>query len=224
MSEMLRLDGVCKSYPMDEERVQVLRKVSLAVEAGEFVSILGASGSGKSTLMNIIGCMDSADEGSYRLEGEDVFALDPRQLAALRNRKIGFIFQRYHLLPQYDVLQNVMMPLLVRGVPHGEAERLAREELAAMGLQERLKHRPNQLSGGQQQRVATGRALMGRPALLLADEPTGALDAATGREILGLFRQLNRQGHTILQITHDLTVASAAGRILHLRDGVLTSQ
>ena len=224
MSEMLRLDGVCKSYPMDEERVQVLRKVSLAVEAGEFVSILGASGSGKSTLMNIIGCMDSADEGSYRLEGEDVFALDPRQLAALRNRKIGFIFQRYHLLPQYDVLQNVMMPLLVRGVPHGEAERLAREELAAMGLQERLKHRPNQLSGGQQQRVATGRALMGRPALLLADEPTGALDSATGREILGLFRQLNRQGHTILQITHDLTVASAAGRILHLRDGVLTSQ
>ena len=224
MSEMLRLEGVSKSYPMGEERVQVLRKVSLEVEKGEFVSILGASGSGKSTLMNIIGCMDSADEGSYRLDGADVFALDPRQLAALRNRKIGFIFQRYHLLPQYDVLQNVMMPLLLRGEPHREAERLAREGIAAMGLQDRLKHRPSQLSGGQQQRVDIARALVGRPALLLADEPTGALDTATGREILELFRQLNRRGHTIIQITHDLNVAAAAGRILHLQDGVLSDE
>ena len=209
---------------MGAGRGQVLRKVSLAVEACEFVSILGASGSGKSTLMNIIGCMDAADEGSYLLQGEDVFALDPRQLAQPRHPSLGFIFQRYHLLTQYDVLQNVMMPLLVRGVPHGEAERLAREGLARMGLEDRLKHRPSQLSRGQQQRVAIARALVGRPALLLADEPTGALDTATGREILGLFRELNLQGHTILQITHDLTVASAAGRILHLRDGVLTSQ
>ncbi|WP_270912669.1 ABC transporter ATP-binding protein [Allofournierella sp. CML151] len=168
--------------------------------------------------------MDTADRGSYSLDGEDVFHLDARQLAALRNRKIGFIFQRYHLLAQYDVLQNVMMPLLLRGFSHQQAAPLAVESLTAMGLGDRLRHRPNQLSGGQQQRVAIARALVGKPALLLADEPTGALDTRTGQEILELFRQLNRQGHTIIQITHDLTVASAASRILHLRDGVLTDQ
>ena len=207
MSDMLRLQDIDKSYPIGEERVQVLRQVSLTVQAGEFISILGASGSGKSTLMNIIGCMDTADRGSYSLDGEDVFRLDARQLAALRNRKIGFIFQRYHLLAQYDVLQNVMMPLLLWGFSHQQAAPLAVESLT-----------------GQQQRVAIARALVGKPALLLADEPTGALDTRTGREILELFRQLNRQGHTIIQITHDLTVASAASRILHLRDGVLTDQ
>lgn len=224
MSDMLRLQDIDKSYPMGEERVQVLRQVSLTVQAGEFISILGASGSGKSTLMNIIGCMDTADRGSYSLDGEDVFRLDARQLAALRNRKIGFIFQRYHLLAQYDVLQNVMMTLLLRGFSHQQAAPLAVESLTAMGLGDRLRHRPNQLSGGQQQRVAIARALVGKPALLLADEPTGALDTRTGQEILELFRQLNRQGHTIIQINHDLTVASAASRILHLRDGVLTDQ
>ena len=223
MSDILRLQDIDKSYSMGEERVQVLKQVSLTVQAGEFISILGVSGSGKSTLMNIIGCMDTADRGSYSLDGEDVFRLDARQLAALRNRKIGFIFQRYHLLAQYDVLQNVMMPLL-RGFFHQQAAPLAVESLTAMGLGDRLRHRPNQLSGGQQQRVAIARALVGKPALLLADEPTGALDTRTGREILELFRQLNRQGHTIIQITHDLTVASAASRILHLRDGVLTDQ
>ncbi|OUN83918.1 ABC transporter ATP-binding protein [Gemmiger sp. An50] len=224
MSDMLRLQDINKSYPMGEERVQVLKQASLTVQAGEFISILGASGSGKSTLMNIIGCMDTADRGSYSLDGEDVFRLDTRQLAALRNRKIGFIFQRYHLLAQYDVLQNVMMPLLLQGFSHQQAAPLAVESLTAMGLGDRLRHRPNQLSGGQQQRVAIARALVGKPALLLADEPTGALDTRTGQEILELFRQLNRQGHTIIQITHDLTVASAASRILHLRDGVLTDQ
>ena len=224
MSDILRLQDIDKSYSMGEERVQVLKQVSLTVQAGEFISILGVSGSGKSTLMNIIGCMDTADRGSYSLDGEDVFRLDARQLAALRNRKIGFIFQRYHLLAQYDVLQNVMCPRLLRVFPPRRAALRAGEVRTAMGLGDRLRHRPNQLSGGQQQRVAIARALVGKPALLLADEPTGALDTRTGREILELFRQLNRQGHTIIQITHDLTVASAASRILHLRDGVLTDQ
>ena len=224
MSDMLQLQDISKSYPMGEERLQVLKHVCFSVQKGEFISILGASGSGKSTLMNIIGCMDTADSGRYQLDGTDVFRLEPGQLAMLRNHKIGFIFQRYHLLPQYNVLQNVMMPLLLRGLTHRQAEPIARESLARMGLEDRLKHRPSQLSGGQQQRVAIARALVGRPALLLADEPTGALDTATGREILRLFQELNRQGHTIIQITHDLTVAQAASRILHLRDGVLTAQ
>ena len=222
MDDMLVLKNVNKSYPMGEERLHVLKDVSLSVRYGEYVSILGASGSGKSTLMNIIGCMDTADDGTYLLDGQTVAGLAPAQLAGLRNRKIGFIFQRYHLIPQYTVLQNVMMPLLIRGTVHDKAEHLARESLARMGLDGRLCHRPNQLSGGQQQRVAIARALVTRPALLLADEPTGALDTSTGKEILRLFRELNREGNTIVQITHDLSVAAAASRTLHLRDGVLT--
>ena len=208
---------------MGEENVRVLKNVSLQIKHGEFVSILGASGSGKSTLMNIIGCMDTADDGTYLLDGEDVSALNAAQLADLRNRKIGFIFQRYHLLPQYNVLQNVMMPLLLRGIGHYEAEKQAKESLENMGLTQRLRHKPNQLSGGQQQRVAIARALVAQPTLLLADEPKGALDTVTGQEILALFCELNRQGHTIVQITHDLNVAAAASRILHLKDGVLTA-
>ena len=223
MREMLALTSVNKSYPMGEGRLQVLKNVSLQVERGEYLSILGASGSGKSTLMNIIGCMDTADDGLYLLDGEPVNGLNDLQLAALRNRKIGFIFQKYHLIPQYTVLQNVMMPLLIRGMGHAQAKRLAEESLERTGLAQRLLHRPNQLSGGQQQRVAIARALVARPALLLADEPTGALDTATGKEILQLFCQLNREGHTIVQITHDLNVAAAAKRTVHLRDGVLTA-
>ncbi len=223
MDDMLSLQNINKSYPMGEENVRVLKNVSLQIKHGEFVSILGASGSGKSTLMNIIGCMDTADDGTYLLDGEDVSALNAAQLADLRNRKIGFIFQRYHLLPQYNVLQNVMMPLLLRGIGHYEAEKQAKGSLENMGLTQRLRHKPNQLSGGQQQRVAIARALVAQPTLLLADEPTGALDTVTGQEILALFCELNRQGHTIVQITHDLNVAAAASRILHLKDGVLTA-
>ena len=223
MDDMLSLQNINKSYPMGEENVRVLKNVSLQIKHGEFVSILGASGSGKSTLMNIIGCMDTADDGTYLLDGEDVSALNAAQLADLRNRKIGFIFQRYHLLPQYNVLQNVMMPLLLRGIGHYEAEKQAKESLENIGLTQRLRHKPNQLSGGQQQRVAIARALVAQPTLLLADEPTGALDTVTGQEILALFCELNRQGHTIVQITHDLNVAAAASRILHLKDGVLTA-
>ncbi|MEG2843037.1 MAG: ABC transporter ATP-binding protein, partial [Ruthenibacterium sp.] len=208
MNKMLELTKINKEYHMGENRLHVLKDITCTVETGEFVSVLGASGSGKSTLMHIIGCMDTADSGTYHLDGQNVMAYTERQLAALRNEKIGFIFQKYHLLPQYSVLQNVMMPLLVRGLSSEKARPLAQESLLQVGLDSRLCHKPNELSGGQQQRVAIARALVTQPTLLLADEPTGALDAATGKEILQLFRQLNEKGNTIVQITHDSSVAS----------------
>mgnify|MGYP002983371619 FL=1 len=207
---------------MGENSLHVLKNVSLQVERGEFVSILGASGSGKSTLMNIIGCMDTLDTGRYTIDGISVEQSDPDVLAAIRNEKIGFIFQKYHLIPKYSVLQNVMMPLLIRGTDRKSAQEKAEEILEMVGLEQRKIHKPNELSGGQQQRVAIARALITHPAVLLADEPTGALDSQTGREILDLFRALNRQGNTIIQITHDNNVAKVGSRILILKDGVLS--
>lgn len=221
MNNMLKLHKINKEYHMGENRLHVLKDIDFTVQEGEFVSVLGASGSGKSTLMHIIGCMDQPDSGSYCLAGQEVTECTSAQLAVLRNEKIGFIFQKYHLLPQYTVLQNVMMPLLIRGLGREEAQQLADESIGRVGLQERLSHRPNELSGGQQQRVAIARALVTKPALLLADEPTGALDATTGKEILQLFQELNEEGKTIIQITHDLTVAKAASRLVKLNDGVL---
>lgn len=218
---MICLEEVNKSYRMGENSLHVLKNVSLRVERGEFVSILGASGSGKSTLMNIIGCMDTLDTGRYTIDGIAVERGEPDVLAAIRNEKIGFIFQKYHLIPKYSVLQNVMMPLLIRGTDRKSAQEKAEGILAMVGLDQRKTHKPNELSGGQQQRVAIARALITCPAVLLADEPTGALDSQTGQEILALFRDLNRQGNTILQITHDSNVAKAGNRILTLRDGVL---
>lgn len=218
---MICLEDVNKSYRMGENSLHVLKDVSLQVERGEFVSILGASGSGKSTLMNIIGCMDTLDTGRYTIDGISVEQSDPDVLAAIRNEKIGFIFQKYHLIPKYSVLQNVMMPLLIRGTGRKSAQEKAEEILEMVGLEQRKIHKPNELSGGQQQRVAIARALITHPAVLLADEPTGALDSQTGREILDLFRALNRQGNTIIQITHDSNVAKVGSRILTLRDGVL---
>ena len=208
---------------MGENSLHVLKDVSLQVERGEFVSILGASGSGKSTLMNIIGCMDTLDTGRYTIDGISVEQSAPDVLATIRNEKIGFIFQKYHLIPKYSVLQNVMMPLLIRGTDRKSAQEKAEEILEMVGLEQRKIHKPNELSGGQQQRVAIARALITHPAVLLADEPTGALDSQTGREILDLFRALNRQGNTIIQITHDSNVAKVGNRILTLRDGVLSS-
>lgn len=207
---------------MGENSLHVLKDVSLQVERGEFVSILGASGSGKSTLMNIIGCMDTLDTGRYTIDGISVEQSDPDVLAAIRNEKIGFVFQKYHLIPKYSVLQNVMMPLLIRGADRKSAQEKAEEILEMVGLEQRKIHKPNELSGGQQQRVAIARALITHPAVLLADEPTGALDSQTGREILDLFRALNRQGNTIIQITHDSNVAKVGNRILTLKDGVLS--
>jgi len=219
---MICLEDVNKSYRMGENSLHVLKDVSLQVERGEFVSILGASGSGKSTLMNIIGCMDTLDTGRYTIDGISVEQSEPDVLAAIRNEKIGFIFQKYHLIPKYSVLQNVMMPLLIRGTDRKSAQEKAEEILEMVGLEQRKIHKPNELSGGQQQRVAIARALITHPAVLLADEPTGALDSQTGREILDLFRALNRQGNTIIQITHDSNVAKVGNRILTLKDGVLS--
>ena len=220
---MICLEKVNKSYRMGENSLHVLKDVSLQVERGEFVSILGASGSGKSTLMNIIGCMDTLDTGRYTIDGIPVEQSEPDVLATIRNQKIGFIFQKYHLIPKYSVLQNVMMPLLIRGTDRQSAREKAEEILEMVGLEQRKAHKPNELSGGQQQRVAIARALITHPAVLLADEPTGALDSKTGQEILALFRELNRQGNTIIQITHDSQVAKAAARILTLHDGELSS-
>lgn len=219
---MICLENVNKSYQMGEYSLHVLKDVSLQVERGEFVSILGASGSGKSTLMNIIGCMDTLDTGRYTIDGISVEQSEPDVLAAIRNEKIGFIFQKYHLIPRYSVLLNVMMPLLIRGMDRKSAQEKAEEILEMVGLEQRKVHKPSELSGGQQQRVAIARALITRPAVLLADEPTGALDSKTGQEILALFCDLNRQGNTIIQITHDSNVARVGSKILTLSDGVLS--
>ena len=201
--------------------VEALRGVSLEVADGDFVAIVGPSGSGKSTLMNVIGCMDTVQKGEYRLMGLPIQNMNDAQLTLIRNRLIGFIFQKYFLVPKYSVLQNVMMPLLVRGVSHREAMERSLEKLDLLEMKERIHHRPNELSGGQQQRVAIARALVGEPKLLLADEPTGALDTKTGAEVLALFEKLNAMGNTIVMITHDLNVAQHAHRIVRIIDGVL---
>lgn len=218
---MIKLNNGNKSYVMGKNVLHVLKNVSLTVHDGEYVNILGASGSGKTTLMNIIGCMDVLDSGTYTIDDVPVHNCNDNELAKLRNQKIGFVFQKYQLIPQYNVLQNVIMPLLIRGIQRGEAKHMAESSIRMVGLWDRVMHRPNELSGGQQQRVAIARALVTRPAILLADEPTGALDSATGREILSLFQELNEQGNTIIQISHDINVAKASKRILCLTDGVL---
>lgn len=222
MKPIVSLNEIEKSYVMGEEKLYVLKKASLSVERGEYLAILGASGSGKSTLMNIIGCMDTPDAGSYFLGDVDVRQCSDRELTELRNQKIGFIFQKYHLIPQYTILQNVILPLLVQGKTRSEAMDTAEKYIRMVGLWDRIKHKPNELSGGQQQRVAIARALVTTPDLLLADEPTGALDSQTGQEILALFRELNDMGNTIIMITHDLNVARHSKRIAHLNDGVLS--
>ena len=221
---IVTLSEIEKSYTAGGERLYVLKRVSLTVNKGEYLAILGASGSGKSTLMNIIGCMDTSDSGQYLLDGVEVNTCNDAGLTALRNQKIGFIFQKYHLIPQYTVLQNVMLPLLIRGKTRTEAAKMVEEYIRMVGLWERISHKPNELSGGQQQRVAIARALVTAPILLLADEPTGALDSQTGKEILALFQRLNEMGNTIIMITHDLSVAQHSKRIARLVDGVLSFQ
>ena len=220
-THVIRIESLSRSFRIGESEVQALKNVNLTVDEGEFLGILGPSGSGKSTLMNVIGCMDTVQKGEYRLMGLPIQNMNDAQLTLIRNRLIGFIFQKYFLVPKYSVLQNVMMPLLVRGVSHREAMERSLEKLDLLEMKERIHHRPNELSGGQQQRVAIARALVGEPKLLLADEPTGALDTKTGAEVLALFEKLNAMGNTIVMITHDLNVAQHAHRIVRIIDGVL---
>ncbi len=224
MEPLLQLDHINKSYRLGAERVQVLFDINLQVMPGDFIAILGPSGSGKSTLMNIIGCMDTADDGAYYLNGEAVHTASDAQMTRIRNQHIGFIFQRYQLIPKYDVLQNTIMPLLIRGVSRKKAVAIAEEKLELLGMSQRLHHKPSELSGGQQQRVSIARALVGNPAILLADEPTGALDSKTGQDVLQLFQELNDMGNTILMITHDPSVGQQAKQIVRIIDGRLYTE
>lgn len=222
MAHLIEVKQISKNFQVGDTVVQALKKVSLTVDEGEYLAVLGPSGSGKSTLMNVLGCMDDVQSGEYFLAGLPIHQMADTQLTTVRNRLIGFIFQRYHLVPTYSVLQNVMMPLLVRGAAHQEAQLEALKQLKMLGMAERIWHNPNELSGGQQQRVAIARALVGKPRLLLADEPTGALDSATGKEVMKLFAELNARGHTIVMITHDAQIAAHAHRTVHIVDGVLS--
>lgn len=221
---MIRISNLNKGYMLGEEKLPVLKSINFSVEKGEYVAILGPSGSGKTTLMNIIGCMDIADSGEYYLDGLAIHETQERDLTRIRNEEIGFIFQNYQLIPTYNVEQNIIMPLLMRGMGHKEAEHLVKETIEMLGLSERIGHKPNELSGGQKQRVSIARALAGKPSILLADEPTGALDSHSGKEVLKLFQQLNELGNTIVMITHDLNVAQSAKRIVRIVDGCLYNE
>ncbi len=217
-----RMTDVCKNYHVGGETLEVLKNICLEIEKGEYLSVLGPSGSGKSTLMNIIGCLDQASSGEYILNGNVMEDMDEKELAEIRNREIGFIFQNSQLLPRLDALTNVELPLVYAGIRPKERKRRATEMLVRVGLEDRMHHFPNQLSGGQQQRVAIARALVTDPKILLADEPTGALDQKTGRQIMELFDQLSQEGRTIIMITHDLKLAGYARRVVHIIDGCLT--
>jgi len=222
---VIDIRGLSKVYAQGTEaQVDALKQIDLRILPGEFVAIMGASGSGKSTLMNVLGCLDADYTGSYHCDGIDVRSLDKEALAKLRLGKIGFVFQSFNLLSRMDALHNVMMPLTYAGIPLSERQPMAETALQSVGLGGRMHHKPGELSGGQQQRIAIARALVNRPPMILADEPTGALDSKTGAEILALFESLKQQGHTIILITHDEHVAAHADRICHMLDGVLTEE
>jgi putative ABC transport system ATP-binding protein len=210
-------------YVAGEIKVEALRGISFMIAPKEFLAIMGPSGSGKSTLMNVLGCLDRPSNGSYQLEGVEASQMDDNQLASLRNRKIGFVFQNYNLLPRMNALKNAELPLVYSGVSRQERRKRATAALEAVGLAGRIEHRPNELSGGEQQRVAIARALVNHPSLILADEPTGNLDSQAGEEILALFRRLNEGGVTIVLVTHDPSIGAKTQRVLHLRDGLLVS-
>lgn len=218
---LIEVADLTKRYMMGSEEVWALDGVTLTVEEGEYVAVMGPSGSGKSTLMNMLGCLDTPTHGTYHLRGEDVSTFSDDELAEIRNREIGFVFQTFNLLPRVNCLRNAELPLIYAGVSRTDRRERAAEALRSVGLGDRLDHRPNELSGGQRQRVATARALVNRPALLLADEPTGNLDSETGAEIMALLESLHRRGNTILLVTHEDDIAHHARRIIHLRDGRL---
>jgi putative ABC transport system ATP-binding protein len=224
VTAIIELDGVRKTYATGAVEVEALRGISLSISAGEYVAVMGPSGSGKSTLMHILGCLDVPSSGAYRMAGEDVSQMDEEALAHVRNRRIGFVFQMFNLLPSLSALRNVELPLAYAGVGRAERRARAQQALEQVGLDDRIEHRPGELSGGQQQRVAVARALVTEPALILADEPTGNLDSTSTADVLGLFGELHRAGRTIVLITHERDVAAAAGRRVLIHDGRLVER
>lgn len=218
---LIRIKNLMKSYQLGGETVHALNDVTLSIDKGEFIAIIGPSGSGKSTLMNMLGCLDRPDSGEYFLGGKEIGMMNDRDLATIRNQKIGFIFQNFNLLPKLTAVENVELPLIYRGTPGKERREIALNALLKVGLKDRAGHLPTQLSGGQQQRVAIARALAGNPSILLADEPTGALDSKTSNEILQLMKELNEAGNTIILITHDLSIARQAKKMIRIQDGRL---
>lgn len=223
MSALIQVNDVWKTYEVGQQQVHALRGLSVDIDQGEYTALMGPSGSGKSTLMNMLGCLDTPTSGRYHLAGEDVGTLDDDALADIRNRRIGFVFQTFNLMPRYTALENVALPLVYAGASKVDREARAREVLEQVGLGDRMDHRPNELSGGQRQRVAVARALVNRPDLLLADEPTGNLDTKTSLEIMALFGEIHAAGNTVVLVTHEEDIAAYAHRVVRLRDGVVSA-
>jgi putative ABC transport system ATP-binding protein len=220
---LIQIREMYRTYEVGEEKVHALNGVDLDIETNEYVAIMGPSGSGKSTLMNILGCLDTPTAGTYRLKDQEIEKLSDDELARIRNQEIGFVFQTFNLLPRADALHNVELPLVYAGLRHEERRKRAKEALEIVGLGDRMKHRPNELSGGQRQRVAIARALVNRPSIILADEPTGNLDSATGEEIMASFERIWRQGNTVILVTHEADIAAHARRVVRMRDGKIES-
>ncbi len=220
---LIRLQNISRRYQMGTETIHALRDVSLEIQRGEYVAIMGPSGSGKSTLMNLLGCLDTPTSGTYELNGNNVSEMDDNELAEIRNREIGFVFQTFNLLPRSSALRNVELPLIYSGIDFDERRQVAMDALTSVGLADRVTHKPNELSGGQRQRVAIARALVNSPSIILADEPTGNLDSKTGVEIMALFEDLSQKGNTVFVVTHEEEIARHARRILRIRDGLIAS-